>query len=247
MLEQLLDEATAANSRKGGRQEASRIMQQIINTPDEAIAAMITALGVPDKLRQATAIEVIRLIGYPKNEPTIPLLITYLADINHPGWPDVVDTLVDMGPDVIVPHLIRRMIGPGFPYSLREGNLQEQQARIWYWDVYGICSMLSWQEIDQEYVLRCCPVVNFLLTQIGVQPLSPEGSQTQLHVPLYGLLDVIQRAGDQVSYVLPTLIQLTKRYQGNEIGKRTRALIASYKPEELAPYQLLLSQLPAME
>ncbi len=58
-----------------------------------------------------------------------------------------------------------------------------------------------------------------------------------------GLLDVVEKAGAQVPYVLPTLIDLAKKQRESDTGKQARKLISVFPEEVLAAYKLLLHQL----
>ncbi len=140
--------------------KAERLIQQLAESPDEAIHMAVNTLRQPDKSRQALAIRVIHLIGYPKNVSAIAELLYHIGDPNLPGWNEAVETLVDMGPDVVVPHLVQALLEKGPPYHVDVG-----ENLTWAYDVDGICCMLSMRTITSEYALRCCPAINYLLNQ----------------------------------------------------------------------------------
>jgi hypothetical protein len=215
MLDKLLDEAASARD----KQEAERLVRQLANSPDEAIGVVVKALRQPGKHRQAVAIRVIRLIGYPKNASAIQELVYHIGDPNLPGWQEAVNTLVEMGPDAVVPNLVQTFLDMGRTWE------------SWADDVDGLCCMLN--QIKREYALRCCPAVNYLLSQDNL-PKSPD---------IDSLLDVVEQGGRNVDYVLPTLIALAKKHHDNDLGRRARKLISSFNKETLDTYRLLLPQL----
>jgi hypothetical protein len=220
MLEELLNEATSA-AHAGDWQKAERLVHQLAGSPDKGIQVAVKALGRFGKLRTELAIKVIHLIGYPRNESAIPGLIYFIGDRNLPGWDEALTALAEMGPDVVVPHLVRALLNKEEPYHT---------GQTWSPDVEGICIMVS--GLDREYARRCCPAVNYILSQ-QYPPSDPE---------IDYLLDVVERAGNDQDYVLPTLLALAKKYQGSGIETRARSLIFSYKQETLETYRLLLNR-----
>jgi hypothetical protein len=231
MLEQLLDEALAATG-LGNKPKADQLIDQLANASDEAVDVLVKALRQPGKARQALAIRALHLIGSPKNEPAIPELIYHIGDPNLPGWGEAIETLTDMGPDVIVPHLIQALLEKGPPYHTDVGKNQ-----TWAYDVEGICTMLSMKTIADEYALRCCPAVHHLLSQADFIQAAGASPDADL------LLDVVEKAGDQVAYVLPTLIALVKKQPKSDAGKHAQKLISAFPEEALTAYKLQLRQL----
>ncbi|GHO58276.1 HEAT repeat domain-containing protein [Ktedonobacter robiniae] len=231
MLEQLLDEALQA-TRLGNKPKADQLLYQLADASDGVVDVLVKALRHPGKARQALAIRALHLIGYPKNEPAIPELIYHIGDPNLLGWSEAVETLTDMGPDVIVPHLIQALLEKGPPYHADAGKNQ-----TWAYDVEGLCTMLSMKTIADDYALRCCPTVHCLLSQAGFSQAA--GASPDVDT----LLDVVERAGDQVAYVLPTLIALVKKQRESEVGKHAQKLISAFPEEALTDYKLQLRQL----
>lgn len=228
MLEQFLDEALLA-TRLGNKPKANQLIYQLADASDEAVIVLVKALRHPEKARQALAIRALHLIGYPKNEPAIPELIYHIGDPNIPGWSEAVETLIDMGPDVIVPHLIQALLEKGPPYHADAGKNQ-----TWAYDVEGLCTMLSTKTIADEYALRCCPAVHYLLSQADFSQAAGASPDVDM------LLDVVERAGDQVAYILPTLIALVKKQRESEVGKHAQKLISAFAEEALTDYKLQL-------
>jgi hypothetical protein len=229
MLEELLDEALLAQGTRDV-QKAERLIHQLAEFPEEALHLAVDALRQPGKSRQALAIRVIHLIGYPKNEPAIAELLYHIGDPNLPGWNEAVETLVDMGPDVVVPHLVQALLEKGPPYHVDVGENQ-----TWAYDVDGICCMLSMRTITSEYALRCCPAINYLLNQADL------AQDTDKCPDIDMLLDVVEKAGGQVDYVLPTLIALAKKHHHSDVGERAKTLISAFPPATRATYKLLLT------
>jgi hypothetical protein len=230
MFETIFDEALMAD-RAGDRHKVHQLIQQMASAPDEAVAGLLRMLQEPHKGRRAMAIRVLHVIGYPHNEPAIPALILRLRDPNEPGWWEIVETLVDMGADVVVPHLMCALLEPGPPY-----HLDFPKNGVWdFVDNQGIFALLKNESVGSEYALRCCPAINYLLTQI------PAVDNILSFVDVDLLLEVVEKAGDQVPYVLPTLITLAKKYPEGELGGQVRALIATLHPQTGDTYKLLIA------
>ena len=212
-LDALLDKANEAY-RAYDEQKADRIIQEIAVSTTTAVPVMIDALRRPDKIRRQMAIRVLRAIGYPTNEPAIPALL-YEIDPNLPGCIDAVDTLLDMGPDVVVPHIIQVFLG--------------RRSQYWDIDVEIICCMLTRERTDLEYARQCCPAINYLLCQ---QDLPQD-------LDITFLFDVIEKAGPQVEYVIPTLIALENKNHENYVGEHARKLLPTFDKRVLNTYKLL--------
>src|SRR5258708_9159880 len=209
MLQQLLDEALLA-TRLGNKPKADQLLHQLADSCDEAVDVLVKAVHQPGKGRQALAIQALHFIGYPKNEPAIPELIYHIGDPNLRGWSEAVETLTEMGPDVVVPHLVQALLEKGSPYHTDVGNNQ-----TWAYDVEGLCTMLSMKTIAGEYALRCCPAVHHLLSQADFTQATGASPDADM------LLDVIEKAGDQVAYVLPPLIPLPTKHRHTHAPKRS--------------------------
>ncbi len=220
MLELLLDEATRAN-REYDEQKAEYFIQELVKSPDEAIKVLVSTLRQSDKIRQAVAIRVIRLIGYPKNEPAIPSLVYHIGDPNLPGWSEAVNALTNMGLHVIVPHLIRAIWN-------RDKN------QYWGADVEGMCSMLL--TVDRAYAVACGPTLVYIL---GRSDLPPDEDLDKGF-----LLDALEKIGaDSLAYALPTLIDLVSKEGVSEVGKQAQRLIQSFSKEALELYKFLLDSI----
>lgn len=229
MLITLLDEATLA-TRAGDDTKAEQLLRQMAAASAEAVNVALKALWEPDKLRKALAIRVLHVIGYPQNESAIPELLYHIGDPNLPGWQEAVETLIDMGPDVVVPHIIAALLMKGPPYHTVSGK----KDQTWAYDVEGICFMLSMSTIPSEYALRCCPTISFLLVQAEAYPVTATSPDIGF------LLDVIEKAGHQVEYVLPTLLALAQKHHESDIGKRAKQLASTFPPSTVADYTLLV-------
>lgn len=229
MLEQLLAEVLVA-TRIGNMQKADQLIRQLaLIASEEEVDGLVKALRQTNKVPQELIIQALHLIGYPKNEPAIPELIYHIGDPNLLGWSEAVETLTDMGPDVVVPHLIQAFLEKGPPYHADAGNNQ-----TWAYDVEGLCTMLSMETISGEYVLRCCPAVHYLLSQAEFTQATGASPDADM------LLDVVEKAGDQVAYVLPALIALAKKQRESDVGKRVQKLISAFPQEVLMDYAFLL-------
>lgn len=244
-MKDLLDEATRA-IHIGDQQELERLTLQMAQSSDQNLSFMLQRMQHPNKLEHVIIIKVIRAMGYPRNEAAIPELLYHLGDPNLPGGEDALETLVEMGPNVVVPHLIKALLEPGEPYhkpypiSYRPNN----QSTTWASDVEGLCSLLT--RIEREYARQCCPAINSILCQVGLS--SSTDRSVYPNPDLTALLDVVQWAGGDVSYMLPTFLMLTKNFSGKQypgyaIGEQARKLVFSFSQEVLASYALLISDL----
>jgi hypothetical protein len=126
MIETLLDEAEQTFQR-GERQKGNQLVAQLAQSPDEVLPIMLSALRRRPKVQQHIPLWVIR-----SNEPAVPALLHILGDGNHPAGPDAVRTLLDMGPDVLVPHLLQALLEKGEPY-----HTSFLEKTTWPWDVKG--------------------------------------------------------------------------------------------------------------
>lgn len=235
MIERLLAEAQQALER-GEKHKMEQRIQQMAQSPDEAVPLMLRALRHRQKVRLYIPILVLQRIGFPKNEPAIPALLRILGDGNHPEGPNAARTLLDMGPDILIPHLLRALLEKGEPY-----HTPMLTETTWHWDVEGICYLITnkvpvVKEISNEYALRCCPAINMLLLQAESTHVPEEYPDPEI------LLDVLEKVGTQASYLLPTLITLARNHQESEVGTRAKALIFSFPQKEREPYHLLVQQ-----
>lgn len=211
MLEKLLD-AAAEEQRE---QERQRLILKMAASADEMLPIALRALRQPNQVRQAIAVSVLRAIGYPKNAPAIADLLLHIEEPNFLGWDEAVQTLVEMGADMVVPHLIQALLA----WGRTDGDPT--------FDLEGICFMLS--NVEPEYARRCCPAINYLLSR---KDLPAEIDQDFL-------LDVIERAGSEQSYVLPALYALTGTAERDEVREHARRIIASFSSNVLADYSAI--------
>lgn len=212
MLAMLLNQAAYIED----EQEQTRIICQLACDPG-ALEVLVKALRQPSARRQTLAIRALRLIGYPRNAGAIPDLILHLGNLDFPGWDEVVQTLTDMGPGVVVPYLIE---------ALWDG---ERHNIFWSSDVRGICEMLC--RVDREYAVYCGPTIAQLLSREDL-PISLDRGV---------LLDVLEKVGTDYDYMLPMLIDLACIYRLSEIGERVMRFITSFHSEKLRPYRLLFT------
>jgi HEAT repeat protein len=212
MLKDLLETATSTFD----EQERKQLIRQMVSFPDEIIPIAHEALHQPPLVRQEVAIEIFRELGYPANALIIPDLIIHLGDPNRLGWDAAVETLEKMGPDVVVPHLIQALLDPKkYEYS--------------YADIEGLCFMLK--QVDPEFARRCCPAINYLLSQRSLAECIDSDF----------LLDVIERAGSEQTYVLPALFELQKITKRDDIAERIQCMIATFPSDTRANYALYAS------
>ncbi len=127
MLERLLDDASASQNEG----EQRRLIAQMAASPDEMLPIALRALRQPTPLRQLIAMRVIRAIGYPRNAEAIGELLFHLEEPNFLGWDEAVQTLAEMGPDVVVPQVIARLLDQGRTNPYWAGNIE------------GFCLMLT--------------------------------------------------------------------------------------------------------
>src|SRR6266852_4651901 len=102
MFEDQLHQATSSDE-----PVRERIVHELASHPDETLEAMIHVLNRPMKPYWEIATHVIRAIGYPRNAAAIPTLLAHIGDQNSLARQEAIHTLTDMGPQVVVPHLIQ--------------------------------------------------------------------------------------------------------------------------------------------
>jgi hypothetical protein len=200
------------------KDERDRIIQDLAKHPDDTLSEAIRVLNHPLKVYWEVATQVIRAIGYSRNAEAIPTLLAHVGDQNSLAWNEAVQTLVDMGPQVVVPHLL-----------LNLWNRDRQE--YWGEDVEGICSLLY--EVDQEYAKQCGPLITYILSRDDLPP--PHDLDRGF------LLNVLEKIGnDCAEYALPTLIDFVRKEGKSAGGLQARRLIASFSEEVLRPYTYLL-------
>jgi len=150
MLEAQLDEATSSNE-----SVRKRIIAELAARPEETLGSVLQALQQPIKSRWEVAVQVIRAIGYPRNAPAFLPLIAQVGAKNSPARQEAIDTLVGIGPQVIVPHLVRYLWA-------------RDQDQYWGEDVEGICEMLT--HVDRAYAVQCGPTIAHILGRDDLPP-----------------------------------------------------------------------------
>jgi hypothetical protein len=219
MIQELIQEALYARGEK-----SKDLIRQIVSHPDEALEFALSVLGTAGTARWRLATEIIHAIGYPRNVPGIPVLIAGVGDRNFVAWQEAVDALVEMGPDVVVPYLIRHMLVRKLYVS-------------WGSEVESMCEML-WLIEDRTYLLRCGPVISSIL---NIGDIPPEYLDKEF------MLDALEAIGPECAvYALPTLIQFAQKEGTSEQGMQARHLMSSFSQEDQAPYVLVLASLEEM-
>ncbi|HEU5230019.1 MAG TPA: hypothetical protein VFU49_19520 [Ktedonobacteraceae bacterium] len=129
---------------------------------------------------------------------------------------------------MLLPYLLRALLDQeAFRPFGRDG---EKRFPMWGSNVEGVCYWLMDEAVGKVYARCCCAAVTFILSQVVLLqgPGSPD-------IDL--LLDVVEKAEEQDTYMIPPLLALIKR-RGGELGERARKLLSAFKPEALAPYRL---------
>ena len=234
MLAQFFEEASLAAS-AGDEHKLEHLIHQIAGSsqPDLVDSLLQTFRG-GTKLQHYLAIRVLQCLGFPKNEPAIPELISHLGDPNTLGWREAAETLHAIDPDMLLPYLLCALLDQeAFRLFGRDG---EKRFPLWGRNVEGVCSWLMDKTVDQAYARRCCPAVIFLLSQTAL--LQEPGSPNSDH-----MLEVVEKAAVQDASMIPSLLALAKRC-GGEFGERAKRLLSAFKPEALAPYRSGVTPLP---
>jgi hypothetical protein len=217
MLEAQLDEATSSNE-----SVRKQIIADLARHPEEILGSVLKALQQPIKSRWKVAIQVIRAIGYPRNASALPILVAHIGNRNAPGWWEIIDTLAEMGPQVVVPHLIHYL-------------WDNDQHQYWGDDVESLCEMLT--HLDRVYAVQCGPTIAHIL---GRDDLPPPRDLDREY-----LLDVLEKVGPRCAeYALPSLLHLLQKEGASDIGKQASRLISSFDKETLEPYKLVLASPP---
>lgn len=201
--------------------QRKRLLNEIASFPEETLSVAFKILRSMNRQLWRVAIEVIRTIGYPQNAEAILWMIARVEDKNFLAREEAVQTLLDMGPHVVVPYLILEM-------------WDAKRHQYWGDDVEGICSMLTF--VDRTYAVACGPTLVYIL---GRSDLPPDEDLDKSF-----LLNVLEKIGpDSLAYALPTLIDLASREGTSDVGKQTWQLIQSFSEEALEPYKFLLESI----
>ncbi len=224
-LEQLLDEATLAVE-AGNEQKGEQLLDQLARSSDPGVIDVMvkTLRGGGTKLRQALAIRVLHLLGYPKNEPAIADLIYHLGDPNLPGWREAAVTLRAIEVAVLTPYLVRALLDQDAALQFGKSTYS-----IWGSNVEGVCYWLT--QVEGEYTRLCYPAIIYLLSQAE---LLQRSDAPDINV----MLDVLEKADVHEEYIILTLIALAKKHHEDFIGTHAQLLLATFKQEALAPYKL---------
>ncbi|HVB23377.1 MAG TPA: HEAT repeat domain-containing protein [Ktedonobacteraceae bacterium] len=199
-------------------EQQNRLLNEIASFPEEALSIAFKILRAMNQRLWRVAVQIIRTIGYPQNAEAILWMIACVEDKNFLAREEAIQTLLDMGPHVVVPYLILEM-------------WDAKRHQYWGADVEGICSMLTF--VDRAYAVACGPTLVYIL---GRSDLPPDKDLDKGF-----LLDVLKKIGpDGVTYALPTLIDLASREGTSDVGKQAQRLIQSFSEETLEPYKLLL-------
>jgi len=218
-----LEEARFADS-----QTKERIIQELADNPEETLIETIAVLGMAAKPLWKLAIQVIRLIGYPRNAIAIPALIDQVADGNSPARNEAMQTLIEMGVEAVSPYFIQTM-------------LERKSQKYWIDAIHGICTLLTLRTVGREYAVPCGPAITYLL---GQDELSDDFEKLD---PEY-LLDALEKIGPECAvYALPTLLQRANKEGASRVGQQTRNLLASFDKKAREPYKLLLAALQNTE
>jgi hypothetical protein len=225
------------NKEEAERLQSSKdhLFRQFSQSAEEALPILLGTLNTSDIRWAATAIEVIDFIGYPRNECAIPALLACIGSKSPSGpvWMGALFALSHVTQSVLVPHLIRALLEKGEPYH-RVWN-SEEIGTSWNEDLEGLCFLLSRTNIlESEYARQCSPTVHYLLAQAD---LDASLNLEQIDA----MLDVLEEAGNSITYILPTLITIAGKYQENIVGKHAKKLIGLFPQEALECYKLVLS------
>ena len=232
MYEQILDEVTSLSwthsSEKDDEIDSLKELKvhQLVQSPKDTLSFLVNALQEGSLFRRATAIEIIDRIGYPANEPAIlPLLAEIgLNDPNSPVWSFAVITLSHIGIDNVTPYLVWILLD-------HKIFLQSYTNLSWEEFIGGLRMLLCRTYLGSEWAIRCCPAINYLLSHMEEETMTIEAT--------IDLLAIIEKAGDHLEYLIPTLCTLSQKYQGSIIGNRSMELLSIQDKKALADYRLI--------
>lgn len=202
-------------------QGKERLIRELAQHSQETLDEAMRVLGSLPKSRWKAAAQVIRAIGYPRNAAAIPLLMGHISDPNWPGWNEVVKTLEEMGPQVVVPYILLDFW---------------QRDRVQYWDqhIESICFMLC--QVERTFALQCGPALAHLLSR--------EDLPFDRDLDRGFLLDVLEKIGpDCAEYALPVLIDFISKEGNTTNGMQALRLVQSFDQQILERYQYVLAPL----
>lgn len=217
-IEALLEQAFHAEP-----SQRIRILNKLADFPKETLRIAFKILQGTNRQLWQIAIQVIRTIGYPRNTEAALWMIARVEDKNYLAWEEAVQTLLEMGPNVVVPYLILEMLDAG-------------RHQYWGEDLEGICIMLSMNTVEQEYAKQCGPALVSLASRYDL--FSPEEFGREY------ALDVLEKIGPEcATYALPMLIHLIRTEGDSNTCQQARHLIATFDQRIKEPYKLILASL----
>jgi hypothetical protein len=205
--------------------QGKKLMHEIAEEPLAAMPVLLATLEHPHEKQLPTAVQILCLIGYPHNAAAIPYFLNFVGDPNFQVWIEVAHALVAIRPDNLAPYLINGLLTRNYSFMWDGGE------ESWKEVVEGCLYFLSLSWVDKAYALYCYPALNFLFSQ--------EAVVDYLEVTQY-FLDIVEKIGTTVDYVLPTLLFLEKKYRGTQKGDRVRQIISLFSEDIIRKYKLVL-------
>jgi hypothetical protein len=223
-------------------QTQSRLIQILAKDPaitvDEAIKA---AYSLYFKGPWQLAVQLIVVMGYPRNEPAIERFISDISlERNVPYVELYLTTFNQIGVQVVAPYIIRTMLDTSHdqdPIYLYKGQSRGLMAR--FRDINGILDYILPRDLTLARL--CGPTLAYLLAQvIAIPELEAERSY---------YLSAFQKLGVECAfYALPALIGMVQKWGiADRDSKEAMELIESFPKEVLEPYKYLLRSLPQRE
>ena len=206
MLRSKIDEAVVAD-------EPTRlsIIGDLAAHPVETLSELVQTQGQIG-IRLSMLIRVVRTIGYPANASAVPWLIASVSP-NRGAWADTVEAVAELDPDVVMPHLIQRLLAIDGDRAIA---------------IEDLCPLL--RELDTAYAIGSGPAITHLLATHAY----PEDPSI--------LLDVLEKAGPEcANYALPTLVDLLHSGSPRDSVARVRHLIATFDQAAIENYRLLIA------
>lgn len=215
MIEELLQEITTIHD----EQRREQLIRELASHPDDTLEPCTEMLWRGDGALRIVAVQVIRAIGYPANRGAIRNLVTLVSDLHSPARLVAMQTLLEMEPAKVIPHLKK---------SLTFGCEPNQ----WVATIAGICTMLVEMDVPEEYLLQCGDTVSRLLWRGDI----PEDFDWRY------LLNVIEKVGPQrIFFVAPGLIFFAQGgwdgEEPKEVQEQAQRLVDQLDQQEVADWK----------
>ena len=214
---------TALLSKESRRQLIHNWMKQYSN--EDIFIEALAILEKGEKKYWPSALDIIDIVGYPRNSQAIPTIIALMSDFNSVTVEETIQVLADMDHSAVLPYLLEVIIDMSEPVIL------------WGALVEGICLCLRTKD-GSVFAEACIPALAGLL-------FSEEACST---VDISFILNVFEYIGPTCApLVLPGLAHTLLGAKDSDIIKQVHRLLSTFDASLINPYLLLIYRTKSSE